>query len=120
MNFENLITRYSVPFEIIQTTGGKYVAGEYVADYAEARWARGAIVSIPRKKVYQSGGHLTTKDLRLYTLRPVADSLNGLKVRYRGETYSVEEDGDYSLFAGVNSYVLKWVDGFDRSETNDG
>lgn len=118
MNFENLINRYSVQFEIIPKTGGSYVGGEYVAEYGEARKASGAIVSFPRKKVYQSGGHLSTKDLHLYTLQPITEDLHGIRIRYKGETYSVEEDIDYSLFTGVNTYVLKWVSSFEESKTN--
>ena len=72
----------------------------------------GAIVSIPRRKVYQSGGYLTAKDLRLFVYSP----LEGTKVKYKGNLYSVEDDRDYSEFAGVYSYVLKWVSAFDRGE----
>lgn len=112
MNFENLINKYSVDFAIIPKTGGGYVAGEYVADYGTAQSARGAIVSFPRRKVYQSGGHLTTKDLHLYTLQPITEKLDAIRIRYKGELYDIEEDVDWSLFAGVNTYVLKWVSSF--------
>ena len=117
MNFENLIDRYSVDFEIIAKSGGEYIAGEYVEKRSDPLPSRGAIVSIPRRKIYQSGGYLTAKDLRLF----VYDPLQGedLKIKYKGSLYSVEDDTDYSEFAGVTAYILKWVSSFDKDQSND-
>ena len=111
MNFNGLIDRYSVEFEIITTAKGEYVGGEYVEGQSTSVKKRGAIVSIPQRKIYQSGGHLTAKDLRLFTYEAVEST----KIKYKGCTYSVEESGDYSEFAGVYSYILKWVNGFEHS-----
>lgn len=114
MNFDSLIERYNVDFEIIPKEEGEYVGGEYVEKRGTPISSRGAIVAIPRKKIYQSGGYLTSKDLKLFVSTPLEGE--GLKISYKGSLYSVEDDNDYSEFAGMNSYILKWISAFDRGD----
>lgn len=110
MNFDNIIERYSVSFEIVPRGKGSYVDGEYVASSEEPIACTGAIVAIPRKKVYRSGGYLTTKDLNLIMNKPL--EFTNPQIRYNGSLYNVEDDTDFSVFAGVYTYVLKWVSAF--------
>ena len=114
MNLYSLIHRYSVNFEFIPKADGEYIGGEYIEKQGTPIPMRGAIVAIPSKKIYQSGGYLTAKDLRLFTDSPIAEG----KVNYKGSTYNVEEHSDYSEFAGVHSYILKWVNSFEHAKTN--
>lgn len=118
MNFENLIDRYSVEYEIVTKPKGQYINGVYVTDTEQSQsiFKKGAIVAIPRKKIYQSGGYLTEKDLELFSYEPLTGE--EVKVRYKNSLYSVEEDRDYSRFAGVYVYVLKWVNNFDEPKPN--
>ena len=116
MNFNNLIDRYSVDYEVLPKPKGTYVGGEFVEDWQqdEAVPMRGAIVAIPQKRIYQSGGYLTQKDLQLFSYVPV----KGDKIRYNNNVYSVEEDTDLSKFAGVYVYIIKWVSSFEEAQAD--
>ena len=116
MNFDSLIDRYSVEFEVLPKQSGRYVGGEYVeSEKRTPVLKRGAIVSIPQRKIYQSGGYLTSKDLRLFIYSPLEGS--DLMVRYKDSIYSVEDESDHQEFAGVTSYTLKFVSVFNKNRS---
>lgn len=113
-DFERLIDKYSNKVEIITQQSGQYVNGRYVAAADEVNNISGAVIPLKDEKIYQSGGTLTKSDRQLYTKEPISNDLNGVKVRYKGKTYKVEEDTDYSDYGKIYVYVLKRVDSFDR------
>lgn len=75
------------------------------------KMARGALIPMPQKAVYQSGGRLTEADRLLYSL----DHTIPLKSRitYKGMKYHVESKTPYEDFADFSTYTLKGVDSFD-------
>lgn len=110
-DFNRLITKYSAPFTLKTPSEGSYVSGHYVEGGETEETRTGAIIALSETKVYQSGGYLTTQDRHLYSLTPIEGALEGCKVVFDGNTYSVEEDAQNGneRFTGVYSYVLKWV-----------
>lgn len=108
-NFDRLIDKYSVDFTLVSISEGNYIGGKYVAGNRTETPCRGAIVPLPDKKIYQSGGTLTTKDRQLYMKTPISDPLKTTKVNYKSNEYSIEQDTNWGDYANAFVYVLKWV-----------
>lgn len=113
-DFSRLILKYSVPFQLVSVGGGHYEAGIYLPDEVAPIEMCGAIIPLKERKIYQSGGSLTTKDRQLYCQGSINNALKGAKVIYKGDTYSIEADTDYSDYADVSVYLLKWVSSLDK------
>lgn len=114
-NFNRLITKNASEFTLKQPQEGSYVGGQYQSGGFTEKVLSGAIMPISATKLYQSGGYLTRKDKRLYTLEPIEGSLDGCKVLFDNNEYSIEEDtqNGNERFTGVSSYILRWVSSFD-------
>lgn len=119
--FKSLIRRYTVSFTIEYPVNQSKPTNP--ADYDDlgklinsgnqpnVQQSEGAIVSPTDKQIYQSGGRITSSDRLLYSL--VYDIPDKSKIRYKGTTYSVESQSDYSDIADFSVYTLKGVDQFD-------
>lgn len=110
-DFKRLITKYSSEFTLKCPSNGSYVGGHYVIGGETEKTLTGAIFGFSMTKVYQSGGYLTQQDRHLYTLTPIEHALDGCKVVFDNNIYSIEADAQNGneRFTGVYSYVLKWV-----------
>lgn len=130
-NFERLIekySRYSGEFEKIESADGQYVNGHYVEGDAVRTVCSGVITpyvgtgrsnsAMSEGSQYGMGGSYSTKDKQLFMKTPLTDKdLKKVHVIYRGDKYSVEMFSGYGQFANVYMYGLKWVSGFEESET---
>ncbi len=107
-NFKRLIAKYSSSFTLKIPSEGSYVGGQYKVAYSEKELT-GAIVGFSMRKVYQSGGYLTSQDRHLFTETPIECALSGALVVFNGNEYSIEEDSENGneQFIGVYSYVLR-------------
>ena len=112
-NFVRLIAKYSVEYTVTIKAKGSYVDGKYQQGVPTESTERGAIVPLAQRKIYQSGGAYTTNDRQLYRTTPITDALEDVTVKYKGNTYNVEEETDYSDYGDVYVYLLKWVSKFD-------
>lgn len=108
-NFHRLISKYSAEFTLRTPSEGFYVGGQYQSGGYTEKTLTGAIMSLPMRKVYQSGGYLTSQDRHLYTETPIESALEGSKIVFDGNVYSIEEDTENGneRFTGVYSYVLR-------------
>ena len=106
-NFNRLITKYSTDFTIIMPSEGYYDGGIYVCGETKTEVLAGAIIPMSQRKVYQLGGNYTTQDKELYMMKRIDRALLGGKVSYKGDTYSIEEETDYSDFADIYHYILR-------------
>ncbi|NEZ45272.1 hypothetical protein [Paenibacillus alvei] len=107
--FEGLLRRFRKPFQVVveseghwdQSTGDWIAGGETetVTDY-------GAIVALPERVVFASGGMYTQADRHLYTKRKIPSQT---EVTYEGVKYTVQDDNDYAGYTTVNRYLLKRV-----------
>jgi hypothetical protein len=114
-NFERLINKYSTEFTLVtpaqQTTNNM---GDYVKGEAVKTTMTGAIISIKESKIYRSEGTLTSKDKQLFTLTPIKEPLEGLKVIYKECVYNVEDTTENAEFTGCYAYTLKFVSAFNE------
>lgn len=108
-NFNRLINKYSCDFTLVTRERGSYDGGIYTAGAETETAMRGAIVPLSERKVYQSGGHYTSEDRDLYMRSPITEPLEDCRVKYKGKTFSVEEEQDFSEYADVWEYVLRRV-----------
>lgn len=118
--FDNLIDEYSVDFTLLtysEDSKGSFVGGKYVEGEATEIACRGAVLPYADSKIYQSGGTITTKDRQLIMRTAIPFSLKGAKVKYKGDVYSIEQSTDYGDYASVYIYALKWVERFDKLQT---
>lgn len=106
-NFNRLITKYSTEFTLITPSEGAYDGGVYVYGEPKTNVLTGAIIPLSQRKVYQLGGNYTTQDKELYMLKRIDRALLGGKVFYKGDTYSIEEETDYSDFSDIYHYMLR-------------
>ena len=113
-DFTRLIDKYSNDIVVSIPTKGDYVNGIYKAGEPTVINARGAILPLSERKIYQSGGSLTQSDRQLVTKSPIANALQGATVKKGDETYKVEDETPYSDFADMYSYTLKRVSSFDK------
>ena len=113
-NFARLVQKYSARFHFLVQTEGHYESGKWIEGEQIMQDATGAIVPMAESRIRQSGGIYTTKDRQLYMLKPIPYALEGAKVCYKDCIYSVEAETDYSDYADVAVYTLKWVSLFDK------
>lgn len=116
-NFSRLIKKYESQFKAITLSDGYYNdAGDWVKGDKAETVIYGAIISHRESKVFRSEGTLTAKDKRLFTLKPIEKALQGSKVIYDGDMYSIEDNTENAKFTGVYAYTLKYVSAFGGGE----
>jgi hypothetical protein len=116
--FERLIKKYTVSFLLEKEankdpktiTADDYDdQGRYKGVLNPSVMAQGALLPLPARVIYQSGGRLTEQDRTLYSLDhdiPVKS-----KIHYKGMVYHVESKTPYEDFADFSVYTLKAVSG---------
>lgn len=111
--FKRLIDRYSVPFTLISSSDGRYdEIGEWVDGVTTETALQGALVPLPARAIYQSGGRLTQRDRQLYkTGDPIPE---GSTVVYKGHRYKVESWTNHGDYADFDAYLLKSMSNFDE------
>lgn len=114
-HFDRLIAKYSVSCKLFsEASGGSYVGGEWAPDPAPpARDITGAAIPMAGRKIYQSGGTYTEQDREFITLTEIPLEPAHYIV-HKGSKYKVQENTDYSGYAGFYAYSLKRVGAFDR------
>lgn len=110
-DFNRLIEKYSASFLFKGVSDGHYEGGIFVPSDVDPTPMMGAIVPIKSQKIYQSGGTLTSKDKQLFCSTQLVGSLDGAKIIYKGDSFSIETDTDYTDYAEVCVYLLKWISG---------
>lgn len=113
-NFNRLINKYSVPFHFLMKSEGHFESGKWVEGEAIKRQAHGAIIPMPESKIYHSGGTYTAKDRQLIMTKPLDRALEGVQVIYKNNLYNVEQETDYTDYADIAVYTMKWVSVFDQ------
>lgn len=108
-NFVDLIRRHSVPFELVSNSGGSYIDGKWKNGLQTISARFGAIIPLPERKIYSSGGTYTSKDRNLFMSTPITSPLKETQVRYKGDLFNIEEETDYSDYSAAFIYVLRWV-----------
>lgn len=113
-SFRRLINKYSVPFLLeLETNAGSYEYGDWTPERTPPVEHRGAIVPMPQRAVYESGGRLTDADRVLYVDQSLAIPPKS-RVHYRGQTYHVEQYTPYEEYGDFNRYTLKHISAFNE------
>lgn len=114
-DFTDLIEKYSSMFVLV-TPAKKELngAGDYVRGEPTETEMTGAIIAIKESKIYRSEGNLTSQDRQLYTLSPIENPLDGAKVIFNGNVYSIMDTTENAEFTGCYSYTLKFVSAFNK------
>lgn len=118
-DFDRLIAKYGVGCTLLaEASGGSYIGGEWVpGPPPPAQGITGALIPMTDRKIYQGGGTYTEQDREFITLEEVP--LEPVHyIVYGGMKYQVQENTDYSGYAGFYAYNLKRVGAFDRPGSN--
>lgn len=113
-DFSSLIIDYENPFTVLSYTEAGYdERGKWQEGQEVKTELRGAIIGFNEGKVFRADGAITSKDKRLFMLRPLPQALVGAKVLYNKQEYMIESELENAEFTGVYSYFLRWVRAFD-------
>lgn len=114
-NFERLIKKYSNEFTLV-TPATKVLndMGDYITSEPTETAMTGAIIAIKESKIYRSEGTLKSQDRQLYMLSPIEKPLDGAKVIYNNNMYSIEDSTENAEFTGVYAYTLKFISAFNK------
>lgn len=110
-NFARLIQKYAAPCQLITNQPGYYNDdGIWIEPQEIPVDKHAAIMPVPERTIYNSGGRYSTADCMVISLDPFP--LQALIV-YRGHKYRIEEAADYTEYADFYQYLAKWVSAFD-------
>lgn len=118
-DFSYLINKYKSQMKAITFIEGYYdEKGDWVKGESEETVIYGAVIGFKESKIYRSEGKITAKDKRLFTLEPLKNALQGSKIAYEGNVYSVEDNTENAKFTGVYAYTLKYVSAFKETRSD--
>lgn len=108
-HFARLIDKYLVPCQLVTKQPGHYNedTGIWVEPTDETEEIELVLIPVEEKTRYESGGRYTSRDRTIISTVPLP--LQAL-VLHGGQTYQIEEETDYSLYADFNAYIGKWVE----------
>lgn len=107
-NFKRLVEKYSVLCQHIARKPGHYDEdGIWREPQDVTRDTRAAILPVPERTLYESGGRYTAADRLIVTLEEL--KLQTFVV-YGGRKYRIEEETDFSEYADFRQYLAKLVD----------
>lgn len=116
-NFERLISKYGVQDVFLTAKTGGYWDddGMWQEGLNESVLLQCAIVPMATKDVYASGGRYTTADRQLYTQQQLKTKQT---IEYRGITYTIMEETDYTAYGDFFVYVIRAVSEIATSQPN--
>lgn len=117
MNISRLIEKYSTSYSLCVKGKGSYIDGDYIESEEKIEEKQGAILPLSARKIIQLGGNYTQKDKRLFSISPI-DLTQEVTIIYNEKRFNIEEDMDFSSITDFYTYILRWVDQFDRPKTN--
>jgi hypothetical protein len=106
-NFARLIDKYSVPCQHITSQPGYYDDdGIWHAPGDVTRDTKAAILPVPERTLYESGGRYMAADRLIISLEQYPMQSH---IVYKGQKYRIEETADYTEYADFYQYLAKWV-----------
>lgn len=116
-NFARLIKKYTVSCQFLNTTEGKFVAGEWVEGETTTTDISGAIVPITEKRINNSGGDYKQGDCEFITTTPLELNSDTF-ILYKDKKYKLEDNTDYSDYADFYKYIARRVSAFDSNKAD--
>ena len=112
--FARLIKKYTVNCQLVNTTEGRWQAGEWVEGETTTTDISGAIVPITEKRINNSGGDYKQGDCEFITTSPLQLNSDTFLL-YKDKKYKLEENTDYSDYADFYNYIARRVSAFDTN-----
>ena len=111
-DFTYLINKYSSDFVAEIPSEGSYNdMGRWVEGSKTQETLHGAIISHRQSKIFKSGGTITEKDMALYMLEPLKNSLQGAKIAYEGKNVmkACNEVADENYFKNIKPNNIEHI-----------
>lgn len=109
--FRRLIEKYSVPCQLISRETGSYDNdGIWREPHDVTRDTKAAVLPVPERTLYESGGRYTAADRLIISLESYPMQSHLL---YKEQKYRIEEIADFTEYADFNQYLAKWVSDVD-------
>lgn len=106
--FSDFVDEFKVPFFILEnSSGGDWEDGDWVPNARTSETAHEGIV-LPLSEddlKYAENGRYSVKEKKLYTTFPIVE---GTQIRYKNDIYTVQSLKDYSEYADVYIYFMRW------------
>jgi len=110
-NFARLVGKYSVPCQhVARQPGGYDEDGIWHEPQDVTVDTKAAILPVPERTLYESGGRYTTADRLIISLEQYPMQSH---IVYKGQKYRIEETADYTEYADFYQYLAKWVSAVD-------
>lgn len=111
--FADFIAEFRVDFVYMPPPAGRYIQGRWVEDIpAEPETLAGIILPLSEDDFKRAdNGVYTSMDRKVYTTVKLTE---GGKIVYKGITYTVDREKDYSDYADVFIYMAKGDGPIDR------
>ncbi|MFS0878020.1 hypothetical protein [Solibacillus isronensis] len=109
--FSDFVDEFRVKFELPESViaPGYYDDdGEWVPPNTAAKLVEKEGIILPlveNEEKYAENGVYTTKGKKLYTIFPIEE---GTIIQYNGDSYTVQAFKDYSEYADVFIYLMRW------------
>lgn len=119
-NFSRLVQKHSCEFTVNTLLNGYYDdSGDWVNGETKEITLQGAIIKRRDSKIFKSDGTITEQDRALFMLQPIEKALQGSKIVYQDNVYSIMNNLENAEFTGIWSYTLKYVSAFKDYKNNE-
>ncbi|MFJ5565209.1 hypothetical protein [Lysinibacillus xylanilyticus] len=106
MIFKEVIEQNSVPFTAFIDQEGQYINGKWVLGKPTEVPMAGIILPLNNDDLkYIESGVYTVKEKKLYVVDPIKIDT---KVKYKGDTYTVQSFKDLTDFTDVHIYLMRY------------
>ncbi|QOS97554.1 hypothetical protein JNUCC42_13230 [Brevibacterium sp. JNUCC-42] len=106
IQFTNMLHRYSVPCSLVRKNGQWNEDGEFKKQPTDPISLQLAILPIDAKMMQLAGGRYTMEDKAIYSTQPL---IIGDQIKYKGGTFTIDHEVDYSEYADFKKYMVKRV-----------
>ncbi|TKI65563.1 hypothetical protein FC756_16055 [Lysinibacillus mangiferihumi] len=106
MIFKEVIKQNSVPFTALLDQEGHYINGKWVSGKPTEVPMSGIILPLNNDDLkYIESGVYTVKEKKLYVVEPIKVDT---KVKYKGDTYTIQSFKDLTEFTDVHIYLMRY------------
>ena len=105
--FADFVDEFKVPFTYIKKTDGYWNdAGDWIEGGETRTEMYGIVLPLSEDDLqYAEAGAYQAKDKKVYTTQPL--ELNA-EIEYKGDRYTIQNFKDYSEYADVYLYYMRW------------
>lgn len=107
--FADFVDEFRVPFTAFVEGDGNYnAAGKWIEGEPQETQMQGIILPLSNDELqFEANGVYTKKDRKIYVTEPLKI---GQKIKYDGQSFMIDSEKPYSVYADVYIYFAKGVD----------